>query len=149
MRERIADSLRNFFIIVTLINVAMLVLGAVLRPDQQFGYEAFAYPLIYGFITSIPGLVMSSSKEMSVAQAVIREIIQLILIIIALLGIMFGGSIMSKENLLPALSVTISVIIVFILVNLIRWFLDKRTADKMTVDLAAYQRRAAYGQNEE
>ncbi len=141
MKERIADSMKNFFIIVTLINLAMLVLGAILKPDQQFGYEAFAYPLIYGAITSIPGLLMRTSKEMSIAQAVIREMVQLILIIIALLVIMFGGNIMNKDNIMPALSVTVSVIIVFVLVNLIRWLLDKRTAEKMTEDLLAFQRR--------
>ena len=91
MKERIADTMRNFFIIVTLINVAMLVLGAILRPDQQFGYEAFAYPLIYGVVASIPGMFMGTAKEMSVAQAVIREIIQLMLIIIALLVIRAAG----------------------------------------------------------
>ncbi len=140
MKERIADTMRSFFIIVTLINVAMLVIGKVLRPDQQFGYEAFAYPLIYGAITSIPGLFMGTTKEMSVAQAVIREIIQLVLIIVVLLVIMFGGNIMNKDNLLPALSVVASVIVVFGLVNLIRWVLDKRTAENMTADLEAYQR---------
>ena len=140
MKERIADTMRSFFIIVTLINVAMLVIGKVLRPDQQFGYEAFAYPLIYGAITSIPGLFMGTTKEMSVAQAVIREIIQLVLIIVVLLVIMFGGNIMNKDNLLPDLSVVASVIVVFGLVNLIRWVLDKRTAEKMTADLEAYQR---------
>ena len=140
MKERIADTMRSFFIIVTLINVAMLVIGKVLRPDQQFGYEAFAYPLIYGAITSIPGLFMGTTKEMSVAQAVIREIIQLVLIIVVLLVIMFGGNITNKENLLPALSVVASVVVVFVLVNLIRWMLDKRTAEKMTADLEAYQR---------
>ncbi|WP_026497263.1 hypothetical protein [Butyrivibrio sp. WCD3002] len=141
MKERITDTMRNFFIVVTLINAAMLVLGAILRPDQQFGYEAFAYPIIYGFITSIPGLFMGTSKEMSVAQAVIREIIQLMLIIVALLVIMFGGNIANKDNIIPAISVTVSVIIVFVLVNLISWGLDKRTAEKMTADLEAYQRK--------
>ncbi len=141
MKERIADTMRSFFIIVTLINVAMLVLGGILRPDQQFGYEAFAYPLIYGAITSIPGLFMGSNKEMSLAQAVIREIVQLMLIIVVLLVIMFGGNIMNKDSLVPALSVIASVVIVFVLVNLIRWGLDTRTAEKMTADLEAYQKK--------
>ena len=141
MKERIADTMRSFFIIVTLINVAMLVLGGILRPDQQFGYEAFAYPLIYGAITSIPGLLMGTKKEMSVAQAVIREIIQLMLIIIVMLVIMFGGNITNKDSLVPALSVVASVVVVFVLVNLIRWGLDKRTAEKMTADLEAFQKK--------
>ena len=141
MKERIADTMRSFFIIVTLINVAMLILGALLRPEQRFGYEAFAYPIIYGAITSIPGLLLGSSREMSVPQVIIREIIQLMLITIALLVIMFGTDIMSPESFLPALSVTASVIVVFVLVNLIRWLLDKKAAQDMMNDLEAFQRR--------
>ncbi len=141
MKERIMDTIRSFFIVVTLINVAMLVLGKILRPDQQFGYEAFAYPLIYGAITSIPGLCMGTSKELSIGQTVIRELLQLVLIIVALLVIMFGGSPITGDTVQSAASVSVSVIIVFILVNLIRWFLDKRTARELTADLEAFKRR--------
>ena len=141
MKERVVDAFRNFFIIVTLINVAMFVLGGVLKPDQKFGYEAFAYPLIYGAITSIPGLCMRTTKEMSIAQTIIREVIQLLLIVVALLVIMFGGRPLTVDMAFQAASVAVSVIIVFILVNLIRWILDKKTAEKMTADLEAYQRR--------
>jgi peptidoglycan/LPS O-acetylase OafA/YrhL len=140
VKEKVADAFRNFFIIVTLINVAMLVLGSILKPDQKFGYEAFAYPLIYGAITSIPGLCMGSKKEMTIPQTIIREIIQLILIIIVLLVIMFGKSPITKETILATLSVATSVIVVFGLVNLIGWLLDRRTARSLTADLEAYQK---------
>ena len=142
MKERIVDAFKSFFIIVTLINVAMLVLGGLLMPEQKFGYEAFAYPLIYGVITSIPGLFMGSSKELSIPQTIVREIIQLLLIIAALLVIMFGGRPVDRDTVLSAASVTVSVIIVFILVSLIRWILDSKAAEKMTADLEAYQRRS-------
>ncbi len=141
MKERLVDALRSFFIIVTLINVAMLVLGGILMPEQKFGYEAFAYPLIYGLITSIPGFLMGTSKELSIGRTIIREIIQLLLIIAALLVIMFGGRPMDSAMALNAASVAVSVIIVFFLVNLISWVLDLKTAEKMTADLEAYQRR--------
>ena len=142
MKERIVDAFKSFFIIVTLINVAMLVLGGLLMPEQKFGYEAFAYPLIYGVITSIPGLFMGSSKELSIAQTIVREIIQLLLIITALLVIMFGGRPVDRDTVLSAASVTVSVIIIFILVSLIRWILDSKAAEKMTADLEAYQKRS-------
>ena len=55
MREHLRAQLASFFISVTLINLAMLILGCLLEPDLQFGYQAFAYPLIYGIIGSLPG----------------------------------------------------------------------------------------------
>ena len=46
MKEHLRTCLGNIFICVTLINVAILVLGCMLEPDVKFGYVVFAYPLI-------------------------------------------------------------------------------------------------------
>ena len=64
MKDKIKDMLISFFISVTLINAAMLVLGSLLKPSQQFGYEVFAYPLIYGVIGMIPAVIIRSGKEL-------------------------------------------------------------------------------------
>ena len=65
MKERIKNIAGSFFISVTLINLAILILGKILRPEQQFGYEVFAYPLIYGVIGIIPALFVKSDKELA------------------------------------------------------------------------------------
>ena len=80
MNERVKDILSGFFVSVTLINVVMLILGKILGPNQTFGYEVFMYPLIYGFIGAIPGIVIYGKKELSVSQVIIRKIMQLLLI---------------------------------------------------------------------
>ena len=141
MKERIRDILNSFFISVTLINVAMLILGKILAPDQTFGYEAFLYPLIYGLIGAIPSLLIRSKKELSVMQVLVRKIMQVLLLIVLLLAFMFGGQKNTPELIAAAVGVSLSVIIIFVLVNLILWWLDLRTARNLTKDLLQFQQK--------
>lgn len=142
MRDRIRDTLTSFFIIVTLINVAMFVLGLIFSPEQRFGYEIFIYPVLYGALASIPGLVLSSGKEMSLGQAVVQEVIRLALIITILLIFMFGGRQFTTELFITALAVSLSIVIVYAGVMLIRWRLDTRTAARMTEDLMTWKKNS-------
>ena len=42
MKERFRSQLAAFFISVTLIDLAIFILGCLLEPELKFGYEAFA-----------------------------------------------------------------------------------------------------------
>ena len=141
MKERIKDILNSFFITVTLINVAMLVLGKLLEPDQVFGYEAFMYPLIYGLIGTIPSIVIRDKKELSVKQELIRKVMNMLLIIVLMIAFMFGGREITSELIAAAEGVAISIVIIFVLVNLIIWWFDLKTAKDMTEDLLKYQEK--------
>jgi hypothetical protein len=141
MKERIKDILNSFFITVTLINVAMLILGKLLEPTQVFGYEAFMYPLIYGLIGTIPSIVIRDKKELSVKQELIRKVMNMLLIIVLMLAFMFGGREITSELIAAAVGVAISIVIIFVLVNLIIWWLDLKTAKDMTEDLLKYQEK--------
>ena len=141
MKERIKEILNSFFITVTLINVAMLILGKLLEPTQVFGYEAFMYPLIYGLIGTIPSIVIRDKKELSVKQELIRKVMNMLLIIVLMLAFMFGGREITSELIAAAVGVSISIVIIFVLVNLIIWWLDLKTAKDMTEDLLKYQEK--------
>ncbi|MEE3472598.1 MAG: hypothetical protein VZR24_18295 [Butyrivibrio hungatei] len=141
MKERIRDILNSFFITVTLINLAMLILGKLLEPEQVFGYEAFMYPLIYGLIGTIPSIVIKDKKELSVKQELIRKVMNMLLIIVLMLAFMFGGREITSELIAAAAGVSISIVIIFVLVNLIIWWLDLKTAKDMTEDLLKYQEK--------
>ena len=147
MREHLRTQLVSFFISVTLINVAMLILGSILQPDQKFGYEAFAYPIIYGVIGSLPGLVMFSRKELTVKQTIIREIIQMFLIVALIIAFMFGRFKVDRETIPQVIGVAVSVMIVYVLVIFFGWLIDLRTANKMTEDLKRFQANAAADSN--
>ncbi len=141
MKERIRDSLESFFISVTLINIAMLVLGMILRPGQRFGYEVFVYPLLYGLIGAVPPLIINVDRELSVRQVIIRKIFQMLLICVLLVAFIFGGSPLNRETCISAACVALSVVLIYMAVNVISWFLDLKAARKMTADLMEFQKK--------
>ena len=71
------------------------------------------YPLIYDFLACIPSFIMYTNKELSVRQALIHKINQLIIIVAIYLGVM-----------------------------LIRYKMDQKTAWEMTEQLKAFQKKA-------
>lgn len=139
MKEYLKEMLNSFFISVTFINLAMLVLGLILQPDRQFGYEIFIYPLIYGLIGIIPGLIVRTDKELSIPQFVIRKVFQLTLIVVLMVAFIFGGSPINERTIAAAIGVSVSVIIIYVLVNVIGWFMDLKTAKNLMNDLKEYQ----------
>ena len=139
MKERIKNIAGSFFISVTLINLAILILGKILRPEQQFGYEVFAYPLIYGVIGIIPALFVRSDKELTVKQAIIKEIAQMMMTVVAIVVFIFVGQPLTRDILITASAVALSIVIIYCLVVLIGWRMDLRTARVMTEDLKRFQ----------
>lgn len=141
MKDMIKDFFEGFFISVTLINLAMFILGLLFRPDQKFGYEVFIYPLIYGLIGMIPILVVRTKKELSVKQIIILKIMQLFLLMVLLLGCIFGPSLKDPSRIPAIIGVAFSIVVIYVLVNVIEWMMDKRTAKDMTEDLLKFQKR--------
>lgn len=139
LKEHLKETAVSFFIIVTLINAVMLIIGTVFRPEQRFGYEVFVYPLIYGAVSCIPTLLIYSKKEMGVVQMIIRKFVQLVLIVVVVLFAIFAGSPVDVEMIRDAGIVAGSIVVVFVLVNLIQWWLDLKTAERMTSDLEAWK----------
>lgn len=142
MKDKIKSMLQSFFICVTLINVAMLVLGMILMPEQQFGYEVFVYPLIYGLIGMIPALIVHDGKELTVKQTVIKEVIQMVLTVVLLVAFIFGGKPLDSERIQMAALVALSVALVYAGVIIIGWLLDKKTADMLNEDLNRFKQRS-------
>ena len=140
MKERIKSISGSFFVSVTLINLAMLILGMIFKPEQRFGYEIFLYPLIYGVIGILPALLMKEGRELTVGQALIRHILQMLLTVALILAFMFAGKTMNRDNLLVAMGVAVSVMIIYALVILIGWLMDLKNARSMTEDLKNFQK---------
>lgn len=140
MREHIKNNLMSFFIIVTLVNIAIFICGIVLAPDEKLDYTAFIVPVIDGLLGVIPGLVMYSKRELTVRQMIVRDIIQLLSIELIILVFSFGFSGFSNVDISKFLAIVLSVAFVYVGVVVIMYLLDFRTAKKMTDDLKAFQK---------
>lgn len=139
MREHIKNNLMSFFIIVTLVNIAIFVCGIVLAPDEKLGYTAFIVPVIDGLLGVIPGLVMYSKRELTVKQMIVRDIIQLLSIELIIIIFSFGFSGFTNVDVPKFLAIVLSVAFVYVGVVVIMYLLDFKTAKKMTDDLKAFQ----------
>lgn len=130
--------LMNFFIIVTCVSVVIGIIGLIYEPNRRFGYEAYFSPLIFGAISTISSFVTYSKKELTVRQMIFRNCLQLLVLecLILITGYSFG--IMNDKTIL--VSVALSIIIVFIIVNIISWLLDFKTAVILNDSLKAYQK---------
>ena len=140
-REYFRTAFAQYFIIVTLINVVMFVLGTIFRPNDRFGYEAFLSPLIYAACSMIPIILTYSKKELSVKQMFFRQVLNLLAIEGIMIGIGLSGSSIFYEQPLLVVSLALSVFIIFILVLVISWVLDLGQARQMNIDLENYKKR--------
>lgn len=133
----------QFFVIATLINLAIFILGEIFRPDDKFGYEAFLAPLVYAAISLVPMLCMYSKKELTIKQHIFRELLQLISIEIILIFLGMGAKSLEPENLALTASFALSVFIIYVLVYVIAWLLDLNTAKQINTDLKNFQSKVS------
>lgn len=132
-----SDYLITFLVITACITILEGFLGVLFVPDLLFGYEAFFTPPIFGFLSTLTGLVLKSKKELTIKQVLFREFIQLLLIE----GIVFGANYVAgnifefKLNIALALSIAV----VFVLVHFILWLNDRRIAHSFNEQLRTFQ----------
>ena len=142
LKEFLLRQLRLFFILTTLITVAIWVLGSVFDPGASFGYEAMLSPLSFAGVCILPGLVMYSKRELTNREMMIRKGIQLLLIEAVVLGIAFRSPYIASENPRVAAGLALSVLIIYVLANGIQWLQGTMEAKRLTEDLKLLQERA-------
>ncbi len=140
-KEFVIDMIRNFFIVVTLINVAMLVLGTWLAPDMKFGYEAFCAPLIYGVVGTLPNIVMYSKRELTVKELFVRKVLEFILIEVLVLSVAFYGTDTFWQQPKIVISMGISIFLIYVVASIIDWAQNYVAAKRMTDELMKFQER--------
>lgn len=136
------DWLKYFFLVVTLINVAMAVMGLYFMPENRFGYEAFTAPLIYGLAGCLPNLVMYSKRELKIREVIVRKVIQLLLIEVLVLFTAFYDSDTQWLRADIIGSVAASIFLIYVIASLFDWWQNTLTAKRLTEELLAFQKKA-------
>ena len=145
IKEYGKSMLQDFFVITTFVNIVMFVLGSIYRPGVTFSYEILLFPPLYGFLGTIPSWILYSKKELSTRQIVVRKILQVIVLELILVLAIFGGENLSKENIPVITALAISVFLVYVLVSIVSWLLDVRTAKAVMKELSEYQKKDIAG----
>ena len=140
-REFINSMLNSYFTLVTLISIFMLVAGIHFYPTERFGYEAYAFPLIYGACGILPQVVMYSKRELTMMEFLVRKVIQLVLIEILVLGVVFGGSNITAEETGVVVTTGIGIFVIYVVSHIVDWIQKCLSARKMTEDLVKLQKK--------
>lgn len=138
-KEFILDCLRTFFTVVTLINAVMFVMGLYFMPENQFGYEAFAVPLLYGMAGTLPNVVMYSKRELKVGELIVRKVIQFILIEVFVLFAAFYDAGEQARTVEIVGSTAFSILLIYVLATLFDWLQNYLAAKQMTEQLMQFQ----------
>ena len=134
------DFVRTYFMIVTVITVVMLVIGQAVMPEQTFGYSAFAAPLVYALVGTVPNLVLYSRRELKVRELFFRKVLQLVLIEAGVLFVALYGSNKNWLDSRTILILAVSVFGVFAAGTLIAWIGELISAKTLTKELLEFQK---------
>ena len=140
-KELLSKMFRNYFVLVTLINVVIFVSGSIAQPDARFGYSVFMMPLIYAFAGILPQAVMYSKRELSMKEVLLRKFIQLLLIELLVNGIILGENALRPEYTDFLKTISVCVVLVYVFANIISWVLDSASARTLTGELAEFQEK--------
>ncbi|MBQ2202793.1 MAG: DUF3021 family protein [Clostridia bacterium] len=132
-----------FFMLSTLITVAVSLTGTVFDGDRQFGYEAMLVPIEYAALCMLPTLVTWSKRELSPKAMLLRKAIMLVLIEGVILFIAFTSDVIDTGRVEVVLAIAGSVLVIFVLVHLFMWFKDAAEAKKLNRELEAFQKHHA------
>lgn len=137
----LVNQLTLFFMLSTLIAVAIALIGTFFDGEARFGYEALLTPIKYAALCLLPTLVTYARRELSPKEMLLRKALTLALIEAEILFIAFTSSAIDTGRIEVVLSLAGSVLVIFVLANLFLWLRDSAEARRLNCDLAAFQKR--------
>lgn len=140
LKEMLMRTLMTYFVLVTCITAAMLILGTAFDPAARFGYDAYFSPLFFAALGVLPEIVMYSSKELSAKQIWLRKGMQLILIETEIMTVSILSPNIHTEDPRISAGLFISVPVIFVTADLIRLLNSALSARKLTRELIQFQK---------
>ena len=141
-KEIVYKSVTVYFILVTCITAGIAVIGSLLDPEAQFGYDAFFSPFLFAALGIIPNLLMYSKNELTNKQIILRKIIQLLVIEAEVVGVAVLSPMIPTERPEIIIGLAVCVFVIFILVNFITILSSYFSAKQLTKELAEFRRNA-------
>ena len=136
-KQKLFDMLIAFCVCTTCITLLEGIMGILFFPDEKLDYGAFFSPPIFGAVSVLFSLVADSSKELTVQQILIRRVFHLILIEVMVFGLNYlAGAIFSQ---VVNITLAIGIAFVFVLVYVITWLNESKSATDFNCKLKEYQ----------
>lgn len=141
LKRFLVNKLILFFMLSTLISVAVALIGSAFDSQARIGYDGLLAPVKYAGLCLLPTLVTWSRKELSVKQMLFRKALMLALLEAVILFIGYRSPAIDTDRAEVVLALAGSVLIIFVLVNLFRWLRESVEARQMNRDLARFQKQ--------
>lgn len=138
-RKDFFEPIIAFMVCTACITIMEGIVGMLFFPDQKMGYEAYFSPPIFGFCSVLFGFVTHSKKELSVKQVLIRRGIHLLLIEGLVLGVNYAAG--AIFNPLTTWVLALAIAVVFVVVYVVLWLNDRRSAILFNENLKRYQQK--------
>lgn len=140
-RRFLVNKLILFFMLSTLITVAVALIGTVYDSGAQLSYSELLAPVKYAALCLLPTLATWSRHELSIRALILRKVLVLLLLEAVILFIAFTSPAIDTARTEVVLTLAGSVVVIFVLVNLFNWLRGSAEAKKLNRDLAAFQRQ--------
>ncbi len=136
-KSKVVELLITFCVCTTCITLLEGIMGVLFFKDLNLTYEAFFSPPLFGGLSVLLGFVGESKKELTVKQVLLRRAIHLLLIE----GMVFGLNFLAGVVFPTIVSITlaIGIAVVFVMVYVITWLNDRKSAIIFNQKLKEYQ----------
>lgn len=135
----LVNKLILFFMLSTLISVAVSLIGSTFDSGTNLGYDSLLAPVKYAGLCLLPTLVTWSRHELSAKQLLFRKALMLVLLEVVILIIGFTSPAIDTERPEVVLALAGSVLLIFALANLFQWLRASAEAKELNRELARFQ----------
>lgn len=140
-KQFLINKLILFFMLTTLILLAIAFIGSAFDGDARFGYDAILAPVEYAFLCVLPTFVTYSRRELKPKELLFRVVLEFLLIEAIVLGCAFHSTLIDTTRISVVLTIAGSVLVIFLLVYIFAWFKDSIDSMKMTQALVELQKQ--------
>ena len=134
-----SEMLVGFCVSTTFICILQGLLGGYFLPDVKLDFGVLLSPPLFGFLSTLLGVVEFSSKELTVRRVLIRRVIHLLLIE----GMVFGINILvgNAFTFWMAVLLALGIAVVYICVYVVLWVDELRYARVFNEKLKEFQKK--------
>ena len=136
----LVKKLNLFFLLTTLITVAVCLLGSAFDPEGRFGYADLLSPLLYAGCCVLPSLVTYSRRELKPRAWMARRALQLLLTEAVMLTLAWRSPVIDTSRSAVVLGIAGSVLVIYLLVFLFSWLSNSAQARQVNQELLQFQR---------
>lgn len=136
-KEFLLINIQLYFVLVTLITAASMIVGVIFLPEQTIKYYQLAGPFIISALCILPSFITYFRGEPTLKQFILRHIIQLILI--EGIVLFFIRPPENTDSLLFSIMIGAIVLVIYVLAKFTAWFRKYRQSLKFTEQLRKLQ----------